>query len=85
MEEMATKLVNIFSLSFKVETLDHINKKKPVQTLQKIWIKNWTKITEIKKDNPHEPQKLKGCPTVMLRMTGMTPELFSMIKKGSRY
>ena len=77
------KLANIFSLSFRVETLDHINKKKLVQTFtENMNQKTKPKITEIKKDNPTPYTKIVWMPDYKrFGMTGMTPELFSMIKK----
>ena len=77
------KLANIFSKSFMVETLDHINKKKLVQTFtDNMNSKTEPKITDIIVDNPTPYTKIVWLPDyARFGMKGMTSQLFSMIKK----
>jgi DNA topoisomerase II len=77
------KLANIFSKSFRVETLDHINKRKLIQTFSdNMNSKTTPKITELTANNLNPYTKIVWLPDYKrFEMGGMSPELFSMIKK----
>ena len=77
------KLFNIFSRSFRVETFDHFNKKKLVQTFtDNMNSKTEPEITKIVNNNTSPYTKIVWLPDYKrFGMKGMSPELFSMIKK----
>lgn len=77
------KLANIFGKKFRVETVDHFNKKKLVQEYsENMTVKTKPKITSITKDNPIPYTKITWLPDYeRFGMTGMNDELESIIKK----
>ena len=77
------KLANIFSKKFKVETVDHVNKKKLVQEFtNNMTQKSEPIITNIKKENPIPYTKITWLPDYeRFGLEKLTDDMISMIKK----